>query len=135
MYCFTDFLFKINKTDSNLNGGCLNLPLSKFVRVFQGGLFGFLASLIAGLTMAIGSIFHATYKQLPPVPLTNDGCEMVTTLSRLASSIAGGINVTVGKDLPFNFFNLSYLYYSPFCLLVGVLVATFVSLLTGNFDW
>lgn len=99
---------------------------------FQGGLFGFLASLAAGLTLTVGSIFCATYAQIPKVPLTVEGCNTTASVAIGLIRTARGTNVTASNDVPFNFFNLSYLYYSPFCLLVGTVVAVLVSLATGR---
>ncbi|BHF75260.1 hypothetical protein SprV_0501835600 [Sparganum proliferum] len=93
-----------------------------------GGLVGFLASLATGLTLTIGSIF-STYRQIPEVPLTNANCS--GNASVILTSILRGTNVTASNDIPFNFFNLSYLYYSPVCLIVGVIIGSLVSFATG----
>ncbi|VDN09900.1 unnamed protein product [Dibothriocephalus latus] len=94
-----------------------------------GGVVGFLASLATGVTLTIGSLF-GTYHQIPEVPLTNANCS--TNASTVFTPIMRGTNVTASNDIPFNFFNLSYLYYSPVCLLVGVIVGSLVSCATGE---
>lgn len=91
-----------------------------------GGLVGFTCSLIAGLWMAFGSIFHATYKQIQEVPLTIEYCPNVT---RMLTSLTNSRTQT--PPVEWTFYNLSYLYYSPLCLLVGIVTATIVSALTG----
>lgn len=71
--------------------------------------------------MIIGSLY-ATFREPHPLPLSVAGC--ATNITRPP--------VTASTDYPFSFFNLSYLYLTPFCLLVGFVVATVVSLLTGE---
>uniref|UniRef100_A0A0X3PTD1 Sodium-coupled monocarboxylate transporter 1 n=1 Tax=Schistocephalus solidus TaxID=70667 RepID=A0A0X3PTD1_SCHSO len=93
-----------------------------------GGLIGFLASLATGLTLTVGALF-SNYRQIPEVPLTNANCS--TNATAVFTSILRGTNVTASNDIPFNFFNLSYLYYSPVCLIVGVIIGSLVSFATG----
>ncbi|KAM7539460.1 hypothetical protein Aperf_G00000047305 [Anoplocephala perfoliata] len=90
-----------------------------------GGLVGFLASLATGLTLMVGATNLYTFKEPNPPPLSVAGCLNVsnTEPSVLSSSSSSGY--------PFSFFNLSYLYFTPACLIVGFVVATMVSLFTG----
>ncbi|VDM31532.1 unnamed protein product [Hydatigera taeniaeformis] len=94
---------------------------------YRGGLTGFIASLTSGLTMIVGSLYFSTFRESWTPPLSIAGCPTnITTL------VAGTtIRRADPPSYPFSFFNLSYLYLTPFCLLVGFVVAAIVSLLTG----
>ncbi len=82
--------------------------------------------------MTIGSIFDTTYKQIPKVPPSVAGCNATAANFVLHQITPRGTDVDASNAIPFNFFNMSYLYYSPFCLLVGTIVAVVISLATGT---
>lgn len=74
----------------------------------------------------VGSINFYTFKEPNPPPLSLSGCVN-------ASSTVAAANATSSvQDYPFSFFNLSYLYLTPACLIVGFVCSTVVSLLTGE---
>nr|CDS30856.1 sodium coupled monocarboxylate transporter 1 [Hymenolepis microstoma] len=89
-----------------------------------GGLAGFLTSLTVGLTLMVGSINLYTFKEPNPPPLSVSGCTN--------ASIADTTTATSPpQDYPFSFFNLSYLYITLACLIVGFVFSTIVSFSTG----
>ncbi|VUZ44058.1 unnamed protein product [Hymenolepis diminuta] len=90
-----------------------------------GGLVGFLTSLATGLTLMVGSINFYTFKEPNPPPLSLSGCV------NASSTVAAASATSSTQDYPFSFFNLSYLYLTPACLIVGFVCSTVVSLLTG----
>lgn len=92
--------------------------------IMKGGLLGFLTSLATGLTLMVGSTILYTFKEPNPPSLSVTGCLNVSNAAPSSSS-----------DYPFSFFNLSYLYFTPACLIVGFVVAAVVSLLTGEFSF
>ncbi|VDK81501.1 unnamed protein product [Dibothriocephalus latus] len=90
-----------------------------------GALFGFLASLVTGIGMALGAVFAYTYKECVAVPLTNASCPLRSTPVHL--------NTTAPpcETYEWSFFNLSSLYYTPLCLIVGILISFPISFCTG----
>ncbi|CUT99293.1 sodium coupled monocarboxylate transporter 1 [Echinococcus multilocularis] len=88
-----------------------------------GGLAGFVASLASGLTMIVGTLYLYTFKEAQAPPLSTAGCSTNVTMSPTT--------VAPVPQYAFSFFNLSYLYLTPFCLIICFVVATIVSLLTG----
>ncbi|BHF76007.1 hypothetical protein SprV_0501910500 [Sparganum proliferum] len=90
-----------------------------------GALFGFLASLATGIGMALGSIFAYTYKEYVAVPLTNASCPL--------GSPQVPLNTTAPppESYEWSFFNLSSLYYTLLCLIVGILISFPISICTG----
>ncbi|VDM05580.1 unnamed protein product [Schistocephalus solidus] len=75
--------------------------------------------------MALGAMFAYTYKEYVAVPLTNASCPL--------GSPPMYLNTTAPprKSYQWSFFNFSSLYYTPLCLLVGILISFPVSICTG----
>ncbi|KAL5968537.1 Sodium-dependent multivitamin transporter [Taenia solium] len=96
-----------------------------------GGLTGFIASLAAGLTMIVGTLYFYTFKEPWVPPLSTAGCSTNVTMSVTEMTMLGATTITPTPQYAFSFFNLSYLYLTLFSLIVGFVVATVVSLLTG----
>uniref|UniRef100_A0A5K3FSX5 Sodium-coupled monocarboxylate transporter 2 n=3 Tax=Mesocestoides corti TaxID=53468 RepID=A0A5K3FSX5_MESCO len=98
-----------------------------------GALFGFLGSLVAGLTMIVGTLYFYTFQEHVLAPLTNATCSIVnSSVSTSAPSLVTAVTPAPPPEYGFSFFNLSYLYLTPFCLLVGLVIAVPISLLTGK---
>ncbi|VDD77113.1 unnamed protein product [Mesocestoides corti] len=97
-----------------------------------GALFGFLGSLVAGLTMIVGTLYFYTFQEHVLAPLTNATCSIVnSSVSTSAPSLVTAVTPAPPPEYGFSFFNLSYLYLTPFCLLVGLVIAVPISLLTA----
>ncbi|KAL5106178.1 Sodium-dependent multivitamin transporter [Taenia crassiceps] len=96
-----------------------------------GGLAGFVASLTAGLTMIVGTLYFYTFKEAWAPPLSTAGCPTNVTILLKEMAMLGITTVPPTPQYVFSFFNLSYLYLTLFSLIVGFVVATVVSLLTG----
>ncbi|VDK35108.1 unnamed protein product [Taenia asiatica] len=96
-----------------------------------GGLTGFIASLAAGLTMIVGTLYFYTFKEARVPPLSTAGCLTNVTMSVAEMTMLGATTIAPTPQYAFSFFNLSYLYLTLFSLIVGFVVATVVSLLTG----
>uniref|UniRef100_A0A0X3PGT5 Sodium-coupled monocarboxylate transporter 1 n=1 Tax=Schistocephalus solidus TaxID=70667 RepID=A0A0X3PGT5_SCHSO len=91
-----------------------------------GALFGFLGSLASGMGMALGGIFAYTYKEYVAVPLTNASCPLGSPPMHLNTT------APPRESYEWSFFNLSSFYYTPLCLLVGIIISFPVSICTGG---
>ncbi|KAA0185294.1 Sodium-coupled monocarboxylate transporter 1, partial [Fasciolopsis buskii] len=83
-----------------------------------GGLLGMLASLAVGLWLSIGAIVYPT--PAPKLPLSTENCSFIN-----GTTIAVGSSTLSSPSL--NIYSVSYLYYTPICLITGVLVGLVVS--------
>ncbi|VDL95750.1 unnamed protein product [Schistocephalus solidus] len=102
--------------------GVLTMAFSIFG---AGALFGFLGSLASGMGMALGGIFAYTYKEYVAVPLTNTSCPLGSPPMHLNTT------APPRESYEWSFFNLSSFYYTPLCLLVGIIISFPVSICTG----
>lgn len=92
--------------------------------IMKGGLLGFLTILATSLALVVGLMGLCIFKEPNPSPLSMIGCKK--ELNALSSSSSSS-----SSDYPFSFFYISYLYFTPACLIVGIVV----SLVTVKFSF
>ncbi|KAF7257374.1 hypothetical protein EG68_06760 [Paragonimus skrjabini miyazakii] len=86
----------------------------------KGGIAGLLASIIVGLWLSIGAILNPSPSS--SLPLSNISCAVGNASKNLATSV---------NQLSWSIYSISYLYYTPICLLVALIVSIPVSAISG----
>ncbi|KAF6779186.1 hypothetical protein AHF37_01271 [Paragonimus kellicotti] len=86
----------------------------------KGGIAGLLASIIVGLWLSIGAILNPTPSTI--LPLSNISCAVGNVSKTMTTSVS---------QLSWSIYSISYLYYTPICVLVALIVSIPVSAIFG----
>ncbi|KAA3670807.1 solute carrier family 5 (sodium-coupled monocarboxylate transporter), member 8/12 [Paragonimus westermani] len=87
----------------------------------KGGIAGFLASIIVGLWLSIGAILNPSPSGV--LPLSNISCAVGNVSKTVIASV---------RQTSWSIYSISYLYYTPICLLVALIVSIPVSAIFGE---
>ncbi|KAF8561397.1 hypothetical protein P879_11465, partial [Paragonimus westermani] len=85
-----------------------------------GGIAGLLASIIVGLWLSIGAILNPSPSGV--LPLSNISCAVGNVSKTVTASV---------RQSSWSIYSVSYLYYTPICVLVALIVSIPVSAISG----
>nr|VZI24868.1 unnamed protein product [Spirometra erinaceieuropaei] len=97
-----------------------------------GACAGFVVSVVGTMWVSIGGIFRNTIADIPGRPPSTDACPApnITTLAPNLTTLAQA-SQSQPLDRDFSFYDLSFLWLTAFAFLIGFMVASIVSLLSG----
>ncbi|BHF75014.1 hypothetical protein SprV_0501810700 [Sparganum proliferum] len=97
-----------------------------------GACAGFVVSVVGTMWVSIGGIFRNTIADIPGRPPSTDACPTpdTTTLAPNLTTLASA-SQPKPVDTDFSFYDLSFLWLTAFAMLIGFMVASIVSLLSG----
>uniref|UniRef100_A0A0X3PME5 Sodium-coupled monocarboxylate transporter 1 n=1 Tax=Schistocephalus solidus TaxID=70667 RepID=A0A0X3PME5_SCHSO len=95
-----------------------------------GACAGFAVSVVGTFWVSIGGIFRNRINDLPGRPPSIDSCPSAITQVPNGTTPASSPHMNL-EEMGFSFYDLSYLWLTAFAMLIGFVVASIVSLLSG----